>query len=322
MAKANILFVKRHGFQEKNNMEETKGESSARDDLINEIADVLNTPSGRHVGCQRRAAIASSNKASRQLHRMRQYQFGPLLADGCDPESETSPEAPQPDEQAQYMESQFGPPLAGGADLESATLPYAPQPDEQLQYMLSQFGPSVAAAGCDLESTTPARSSVLRQTEEGPPASRRTLAPCRHSRSDKKIARLSPAQRAQLERELADLRAAWQQYRSTNSRDAVYFYLEAVFLLVTRWQGQNCAMKNSRAALGLKPHAPAMQTEPVARLIVCTCDPDVADAKTRSKWSRVLRFARKTKPARQGLTEYIKANGGINACARLFASSR
>ena len=58
-----------------------------------------------------------------------------------------------------------------------------------------------------------------------------------------------------------------------------------------------------------------MKPEPFARVIFCTCDPDVADAKTRSKWSRVLRFARKAKSADQTLTEFIKSNGGINACA-------
>jgi hypothetical protein len=99
----------------------------------------------------------------------------------------------------------------------------------------------------------------------------------------------------------------------------VYFYLEAVFTLVTRWQRLQCALKNSRAALRLKPHAPKMKPEPFTRVIFCTCDLTVVDAKTRSKWSHVLRHARKTKPANQSLTEFIKTNGGINASARMFA---
>jgi hypothetical protein len=57
-------------------------------------------------------------------------------------------------------------------------------------------------------------------------------------------------------------------------------------------------------------------------LPICTCDPDVADAKTRSKWSRVLRYARKERPANQGLTDFIKSNGGLNECARRFARDR
>ena len=115
------------------------------------------------------------------------------------------------------------------------------------------------------------------------------------------------------------MRAAWQRYRSIHDRDAVYLYFEAVFALVTRWQRQQCAMKNSRAALRLRPHAPKMKPEAFARVIFCTSDPNVADAKTRSKWSRVLQFARKAKPANQTLTEFVKLNGGINACAQMFA---
>jgi hypothetical protein len=118
---------------------------------------------------------------------------------------------------------------------------------------------------------------------------------------------------------LAGVRNAWQRYRSTNGRDAVYFYLEAVFAVVTRWQQLNCAMKNSRAALRLQHDAPKMKPEPFGIVIFCTAGLEVADAKTRSKFSRALRFARKAKPASQTLTDFIKSNGGINACADRFA---
>jgi hypothetical protein len=62
-----------------------------------------------------------------------------------------------------------------------------------------------------------------------------------------------------------------------------------------------------------------MKPEPFGIVIFCTCDPEVADAKTRSKWSRVLRYARNTKPAEQRLIDFIKSNGGLNECARKFA---
>jgi hypothetical protein len=125
-----------------------------------------------------------------------------------------------------------------------------------------------------------------------------------------------------IETELAPIRRAWARYQSTNGRDAVYFYLEAVFLLVTRWQRLNCALKNSRAALRLQADAPQMKPEPFGIVIFCAADPEIADSKTRSKWSRVLRYARKAKPANQRLTDFIKSNGGINACAARFARDR
>ena len=65
-----------------------------------------------------------------------------------------------------------------------------------------------------------------------------------------------------------------------------------------------------------------MRIEPFSILIFCTADPKVADAKTRSKWSRALRYARIAKPGDQPLTAFIKSNGGINACAGMFARDR
>jgi hypothetical protein len=122
-----------------------------------------------------------------------------------------------------------------------------------------------------------------------------------------------------IEAELAEVRSAWARYRTTNSRDAVYIYLEAVFALVTRWRRLDCAVKKSRVALRLQHEAPAMKPEPFGIVIFCTSHPEVVDAKTRSKWSRVLRYAQKTKPAGQRLTDFIESKGGLNECARRFA---
>jgi hypothetical protein len=96
-------------------------------------------------------------------------------------------------------------------------------------------------------------------------------------------------------------------------------YLEMVFAVVRRWQRLECSKKNSRAILRLRNGARRMRIEPFSILIFCTADPKVADAKTRSKWSRALRYARIAKPADQPLTAFIKSNSGINECARRFA---
>jgi hypothetical protein len=129
----------------------------------------------------------------------------------------------------------------------------------------------------------------------------------------------NPTTRAEIEQELAEVRKAWQRYQATNGRGAVYIYLEAVFALVRKWQRSNCALKNSRAVLRLQRDAPQLKAEPFGIVIFCTGDPEVMDAKTRSKWSRVLRYARKIKPANRCLTDFVKSQGGINACVRKFA---
>jgi hypothetical protein len=140
-----------------------------------------------------------------------------------------------------------------------------------------------------------------------------------HPAVNERISRPTQNSVSSIEAELTEVRRAWERYRSTNGRDAIYIYLSAVFVAVTRWQRLNCALKNSRAALRLRPNPPQMNAEPFAMVIFCTSDPNITDAKTRSKWSRVLRYAARTKPASQRLTDFIKSNGGLNECARKFA---
>jgi hypothetical protein len=89
-----------------------------------------------------------------------------------------------------------------------------------------------------------------------------------------------------------------------------------------QWQHLKSAVKNSRAALRLRHGASQMKAEPFGILIFCTADPKVADAKARSKWARVLRFARRAKSTSQRLTDFIKSNGGLNECARRLARTR
>ena len=63
-----------------------------------------------------------------------------------------------------------------------------------------------------------------------------------------------------------------------------------------RWRLLDCALKKSRAALRLRPNRPQMKPKPFGIVIFGTSDPEIAGAKTRSKWSRVLQYARKAKP--------------------------
>jgi hypothetical protein len=65
-------------------------------------------------------------------------------------------------------------------------------------------------------------------------------------------------------------------------------------------------------------------------MIRCTADPARADKRTRSKWSRALRYAKMEKDDKESLAEFIKRKGGINECVvrygrclrRLAASKR
>jgi hypothetical protein len=55
--------------------------------------------------------------------------------------------------------------------------------------------------------------------------------------------------------------------------------------------------------------------DPFATIIRCTADPAKADKRTRSKWSRALRYAAAYKPDSEPLGQFVRRKGGINACA-------
>ena len=62
-------------------------------------------------------------------------------------------------------------------------------------------------------------------------------------------------------------------------------------------------------ALHLRGYSSVREPEPFASIIRCTSDPD---ERTRSKWSRVLRFAADSKALDEPLRDFIKRKGVIN----------
>jgi hypothetical protein len=56
-----------------------------------------------------------------------------------------------------------------------------------------------------------------------------------------------------------------------------------------------------------------------AAIIRCTADPSKADKRTRSKWSRVMRYAAAYKPDSEPLDQFVRRKGGINECAVRFS---
>jgi len=52
---------------------------------------------------------------------------------------------------------------------------------------------------------------------------------------------------------------------------------------------------------------------------MCTANPEKADKRTRSKWSRVMRYAVVYKADSEPLGQFIRRKGGINECAARFS---
>ena len=94
-----------------------------------------------------------------------------------------------------------------------------------------------------------------------------------------------------LRQDLLRVRNAWEECQASRDRDAIYAYLTAVFDLVAWWAAENRALERAHKALRLQRMCPFDDEEPFAAVIRCTADPANVDKRTRSKWSRMLRYA-------------------------------
>jgi hypothetical protein len=113
------------------------------------------------------------------------------------------------------------------------------------------------------------------------------------------------------------VRLAWEDCQTSRDRNAIYGYLTAVFDLVMWWAAEGRAI--SRAwALQLRHLGLPTTDEPFAAIILATADRQKVDKRTRSKWSRVFRYAAEYKTNAEPLAAFIQRKGGINKCAERF----
>jgi hypothetical protein len=122
-----------------------------------------------------------------------------------------------------------------------------------------------------------------------------------------------------IRQDLVRVRVAWEGAQSSRDRDAIYGYLTAVFALVTWWAAEGQNVVRARRALRLQRLEVSDREDPYASVIRCTANPAKADKRTRSKWSRMMRYAAAYKPDSEPLDRFIRRKGGINACAARFA---
>jgi hypothetical protein len=121
-----------------------------------------------------------------------------------------------------------------------------------------------------------------------------------------------------LKQDLLRLRNAWAECRASRARNAIYGYLTAVFDLVSWWTAEDRALERAHKALRLQRICPFDGEEPFAAIIRCTTDPAKVDKRTRSKWSRALRYALRCNFNSEPLDQFVKRKGGINSCASRF----
>jgi hypothetical protein len=96
----------------------------------------------------------------------------------------------------------------------------------------------------------------------------------------------------------------------------------AVYGLVAWWAAEAREIDRARRSLRLQRLEVSDREDPLAAVIRCTANPAKADNRTRSKWSRLMRYADEHKPDSEPLGEFIQRKGGINACAGRFSRYR
>jgi hypothetical protein len=125
-----------------------------------------------------------------------------------------------------------------------------------------------------------------------------------------------------LRQDLLRVRNAWEESQASRDRAAIYIFLTAVLDLVGWWTVEKRALDRAHKALRLRNMTPFDDEEPFAAIIRCTANPAKVDKRTRSKWSRALRYALVQKTPSESLVQFIKREGGINRCAERFRAHR
>jgi hypothetical protein len=112
---------------------------------------------------------------------------------------------------------------------------------------------------------------------------------------------------------------AWHDFQASRARDAVYKYLEAVFAIVDHYRVRRRTNNLLRHAFEFADQPVDKHADPFTAVIRCTCDGQ-ADNKTTSKWARALRYVARSKKPGAPLKAFMKAAGGVNACANRYAN--
>jgi hypothetical protein len=114
-----------------------------------------------------------------------------------------------------------------------------------------------------------------------------------------------------LRQDLERVRNAWDDCQASRDRNAIYAYLTAVYGLVAWWAAEGREVDRARRALRLRCLDASGPEDPFAAIIRCTADPAKADKRTRSKWSRVMRYAAAYKPPNP--SPWITSSAGMVA---------
>ena len=121
----------------------------------------------------------------------------------------------------------------------------------------------------------------------------------------------------QLRKIIDDLRELERKCFGSRSWFAFYDYLAAVFELYIRLRRRYQARPAARRITKLFGLRNQKRAHPMRVIIDAT---STADVKTRSRWSRALRYAWRERKTWTDLDAFLRENGGPAGCADQFAA--
>jgi hypothetical protein len=121
----------------------------------------------------------------------------------------------------------------------------------------------------------------------------------------------------QLRKTIDDLRELERRCFASRSRFAFYGYLAAVFQLYVQLRRKNQAKSWARRIAKLFGFRKQKRSHCIRVLIDATSSTDL---KTKSRWSRALRYAWRERKTWKELGSFLRENGGPAGCADQFAT--
>jgi hypothetical protein len=122
----------------------------------------------------------------------------------------------------------------------------------------------------------------------------------------------------QLRKIIDGLRNLERNCFASRSRFAFYDYLAAVFEFYVQLRRRNEAKPTARRIAKLFGLRKSNRTHPITTIIDAT---STADLKTRSRWTRALKYAWRERETWKDLDAFLRESGGPAGCADQFAAT-
>ena len=120
-----------------------------------------------------------------------------------------------------------------------------------------------------------------------------------------------------LRKTITDLKSLERKCFADRNRFAFYDYLAAVFELYVQLRRRNQAKPSARRIAKLLGLRNQKRSHCIRVLIDAT---STADLKTRSRWTRALKYAWRERKTWKDLGSFLRENGGPAGCADQFAA--